>query len=167
MIHYKIQTIVQTRIKRAYCRWALSKKKKKLEALTQFEKKFISVLKRICLMPDSEFNYSYREDAGRIVSNASSNVTIQIKGAEIKFFDSEMITVFFTTPDVADYVSSIFDRATDIRAARKSESVYQLQLSHIRKVEGTLMTHNRPSRESGPPLRPKVIGKTLEIIAGD
>lgn len=167
MIHYKIQQSLRNRVKRAYCKWALGKKRKKLDALNQFEKKFIMVLKRICLMADSEFNYSYRESAGRIVSNTSSNITIQIRGNEIKFFDSEMITVFFTTPEIADYICSIFDRATDIRAAKKSESVYQMQLSHIRKVEGTLMTRHRPQTGNGPRIKPKLIGKTLEIIVGD
>jgi len=148
MIHYKIQRILQNRIKRAYCKWALNRKRKKLDTLNQFEKTFITVLKRICLMDDSEFNYSYRESASRIVSNTSSNVIIQIRGNEIKFVDSDTITVFFANPEVANYICSIFDKAADIRAAKKSDSIYQMQLYHIRKVEGALITRNRLPAEN-------------------
>ncbi len=152
-------------IKRTYCKWALSKKRRRLNALTPFEKKFLMVLRRVCLLPDSEFDYGYRTDIGRIVSNATIGVTIQIRGNEIKFFDSEMSTVFFTTAETSEHIISIFDRATDRRANKKAAVVSEMQFEHLRKIEGSLITKVR----YGPGLkyRPKIIGKTLEIVIGD
>jgi hypothetical protein len=156
----------QNKIKRTYCKWALSKKRRRLDSLTSFEKKFLMVLRRVCLLPDSEFDYGYRTDIGRIVSNTRVGVTIQVRGNEVKFFDSEMITVFFTTAETAEYIVSIFDRATDRRANRKAAVVSEMQFEHLRKIEGSLITKVRYGPDDIK-YRPKIIGKTLEIIIGD
>ena len=138
-MHYRLITFFEKRIRRAYCKWALAKKKKSLNELTPFEKKLIMVLKRVCLLPDSEFNYGFTESVGRIVTNEESGVTIQIKGNEVRFIDSDMITVFFATPEVSSYLTSIFDRSTELRAKRREDEILSLQLNHLRQVELTLM----------------------------
>jgi hypothetical protein len=162
----KALTYFQNKIKRTYCKFVLSKKKKQLDALTPFEKKFLMVLRRVCLLQDSEFNYGYHADVGRIVSNARVGVTIQIKGNEVKFFDSDMITIFFATAQLAEHIISIFDRATDRRAYKQAEKIDEMQLDHLKKIEGELMSKVRYGPD-GLVYTPKIIGKTLEITIGD
>ncbi len=144
----KVVTFIEKRVRRAYCKWALSKKKKSLGELTLFEKKLTMVLKRVCLLPDSEFHYGFTEHVGRIVTNAEANVTIQIKGNEIRFIDSDMITVFFAMPEVSMYLNSIFDRATELRAKKREDEIINIQMDHLRQVELTLI--ESPKKTSKP-----------------
>lgn len=149
----------QNKIRRTYCKWALAKKRKSLNALTPFEKKFLMVLKRVCLLGDTEFDYGYRNDVGRIVYNNRLNVTIQVKGNEIKFFDSEMITIFFSTQELSDYIVSIIDRSTERRALKKAESISEMQLTHLKKIEGELFVKNRLDSDS-PKKKHRIVGET-------
>jgi len=171
----KLVKFVSRYFNRAYYRWEISKKKKSYEELTQFEKKFIMVLKRICLLQSSEFNYSYTEGAGRIVSNLEAGITIQIKGNEIRFIDSDMLTVFFVREDLARYFSAIFDRATELRTKRQEDEILNVQLNHIRSVEQILI--EVPKRKSSQlTLTPKMVKRRrhqskstgiFEITVGD
>ena len=155
-IQSKIVKFVNRRIRRTYCKWALSKKKKSFNELTQFEKKFTMVLKRVCLLPTSEFNYGFTENVGRIVTNQEAGVTIQLKGTEVRFIDSDMLTVFFASTETATYFTSIFDRATELRAKRREDEILNIQMNHIRQVEQILM--ETPKRKIKPiEIRPKMI----------
>ena len=160
-----INQYFQSKIRRLYCRIALAKKRKILKSMTRFEKKFLAVLRRVCILDYSEFNYGYRYDSGRLVSNSRLNVTIQIRGNEIKFFDSDMVTIFVGSNETVVLAVSIFDRATEHRANKKAELIDEMQLDHLTKIEGLLLTKARYG-----PIDIKyaqTVGKTLEIVMGD
>lgn len=130
--------------------------------MSEFEKKFLAVLRRVCILADSEFNYGYRYDSGRFVSNSRLNVTIQIKGNEIKFFDSDMVTIFIGSNSTVDSAVLIFNRATERRANKKAELIEKMQLEHLIKIEGLLLTKVRYE-----PIDIKYaqkVGETLEIV---
>jgi hypothetical protein len=160
----KISWYFQAKIHRIYCKLALAKKHKILNAMPEFEKKFLAVLRRVCLLADSEFNYGYRYDSGRFVSNSRLNVTIQIRGNEIKFFDSDMVTIFISSNSTVELAILIFDRATERRANKMAELIAEMQLAHIIKIEGLLLTTVRHE-----PIDIKYAqtgGQTLEIVMG-
>lgn len=135
-----ISRYFQAKIRKVYCKIALAKKRKILNSMSKFENKFLAVLRRICILTDSEFNYGYRYDSGRLVSNSKLNVTIQIKGNEIKFFDSDMVTIFIGSNTTVDLAVLIFDKATERRANKKAELIEEMQLDHLIKIEGLLLT---------------------------
>jgi hypothetical protein len=144
----KVIKFFNQKIRRAYCKWALSKKQKSFSELTPFEKKFIMVLKRVCLLPNSDFNYGFTNYTGRLVTNRDAGVTIQIKGNQISFLDEETLTVFYSMPEITAYFTAIFDRATELRAKRQDDEIFALQMNRLTKVEQILM--ETPKRKPVP-----------------
>lgn len=129
-----IKRIVRNKIKRAYCKWAISKKKKVAAEWTPFEKKFALLFKRAIITKDSTLYYSW-ETNSRLVHNKKNKLTIIIRSNSVKLHDDKTLISFFVGSNLQLYLDAIFDQAASTRAKAIETQADNFMLENLNTIE--------------------------------
>jgi hypothetical protein len=121
-------------MRRAYCKWAISKKKKTVEQWTEFERAFISFMRRAVLSKTASLHYSVENNA-RILHNRTTGLTVIIKGNSIRVHDETNIISFGVPSELGYYLDAIFDRANIRTVKRIEDSSSDMMLNSLREIQ--------------------------------
>lgn len=131
---FNLQKIVKSKVKRAYCRWAISKKKRVSSEWTDFEKQFATFMKRAVLSKTANLYYSI-ESGARILHNTETDLTIIIRGNSIRVHDDATIIAFNSPSDLGIYLDAIFDRANSLRAQKIEDLSKELMVNSLKEIQ--------------------------------
>jgi hypothetical protein len=132
--NFSIKRIIASKIRRVYCKLAISKKNRKSAEWSEFEKKFIMMLKRAVLSKDATLYLSWTDHA-RVVNNPTNRLTIVLRGNSVKVHDEKSFISFTVPLDVQDNLAYIFDRAAENKSRQIQESVDNMMMAQLREVE--------------------------------
>ena len=133
-IPLNLNRLIKSKMRRAYCKWAISKKRRTSALWTDFEKEFISFMRRAVLSKTATLHYSV-ENSARILNNEATDLTIIIKGNSIRVHDASSIISFGVPTELSYYLDAIFDRANIRIVNRIEESSNDLMISSLRELQ--------------------------------
>jgi len=151
-IPVNLNRIIRSKMRRAYCRWAISKKRRTADMWTAFEKEFISFMRRAVLSKTANLHYSV-ENNSRILHNEETGLTIIIKGTSIRVHDADSIISFGVPNELSYYLDAIFDRANMRKVNHIEESSNDLMINSLREIQFGTNSQNVDFAKPGPKIK--------------
>lgn len=125
---------IRSKIRRAYCIWAISKKKKASDELTDFEKSFVVLFKRIVLLKTTNLQYAGPNNA-RIAHNLDKDLIFILQGSSVKVNSPNSTIHLVVDQETQSYLNTIFDRASAGRARKLEEAASRMSMSALKSIE--------------------------------
>lgn len=146
----RVQSFIAAKMKRMYAKHAIKRKRNSMLDWTDFEKNFISIMRRTVLNKDTILQYSW-DSACRIAHDEANQLTIIVKDQSVQIHDRSNSMQFNTPLALQAYVNKMFDSATSKRCIALEEMADKMMINSLKSIQFGIdqmtidMSHNRRS----------------------